>query len=149
MPFKPLKTLFVLICLSSCSNESNNEINIIVEGKKLSTITQIEYSYLYEGLPPTRTHTTTYYFANNNITSISESTFHYWHEEPEKNSTSTTEYTLSYNDEQKLIHVNAQHDHLDYSATQTYTFEYNTENKLKRATFSSGEDFLLRTLSFR
>lgn len=107
MQQKLFMTLSVLICLCSCSNESNNDDSIMIKGKRLSVITQIENSYLYEGLPPTRTHTTTYYFSNNNITSISESTFHYWHEEPEKNSTSTTEYTLSYNDEQKLIHVNA------------------------------------------
>lgn len=146
MPQKLIKSLVVLIGLSSCSNDSNGEANIIVEGKKLSSITHIEYSYLYEDLAPTRTHTTTYYFTENNITSISESTFHYWHEDPEKNSTSSTEYTFSYNNDQKLVHVIAQHEHLDYSATQIYTFEYNPENKLKKATYSSGEDFLIEQI---
>ena len=140
--------LFILLMLFSCSDESFEGSSLVIEGKELKSITQIEYVYLYVGLPPTRTHTTTYSFSNKNVVAINQTTFHYWHDEPERNSTAYADFTLNYNGNNQLINIIAEHEHLDYSASQTYDFEYQ-ENRLYKAFYRSGNDFLFeRTYTY-
>ena len=124
-------TLFFLV---SCSNEDENEENLVIAGKDLTSISHVFYNYLYSDQPATRTYTTNYTLNENKINSVNTSEFNYWHEEPDRNYTWYGESIFSYDVKNRLIKV-AQESYSDYDLTDTYfytiEFDYYEDDKIK------------------
>ena len=137
--FVLFSTLFFLV---SCSNE---EENIVVEGKSLTSITHIFYKYVIWEQPATTTHTTNYMFNDNKIDVVYNSVFHYRHEEPEKSYTGYEESIFSYDLKNRLIKV-AQERYADndltYTNFNTIEFDYYEDDKIKNLIRKDGSGAL-------
>lgn len=133
MNYRLFILFFILLFLVSCSNEGENEENIVIAGKNLSSITHVFYNYVYADLPPTRTFTTNYILNDNKIDFVNSSVFHYFDEEPSRNYTAYDESTFSYNNS-RLIKVERE-SYSDYDLTEkyflTYEFDYYENGKIK------------------
>jgi hypothetical protein len=138
MNTKSVKLLTVLLFCISCSKDSLQEENIIIQGKDLHSITYVLYNYLYPDQPATRTYTTNYVFSDNRIATINTSTFHFFYEDPSRNRTDNQESTLFYDDQNNLINVEEAY---YYSGTLTstlfYVFDYDESNRLTTLTIKN------------
>ena len=145
MKYRLFVLFSVLFFLISCSNEVENEENIVIAGKELISISHIFYNYLYSDQPATRTHTTNYSLNDNKINSVNNAVFNYFHEEADRNFTWYEESIFSYDVKSRLIKVE-QENYSDYDLTNTdlitYEFDYYENDKIKGLVLKNGDGAL-------
>ena len=142
MNYRLFVLFYTLFFLVSCSNE---EENIFIASKELTSITHIFYNYLYSDQPATRTHTTIYSLNDNKINSVNHSVFNYFHEEADLNFTWHEESIFSYDVKSRLIKVERE-GYSDYDLTNTYfstyEFDYYENDKIKGVVLKNGDGAL-------
>jgi len=143
MNYRLLNLLAVLVFCISCSKDSLQGENTIIEGKELSSITHVSYNYLYTDQPATRTYTTNYVFSDNRIATISTSVFHYFQDDPSLNHTDNLESTLSYDNRNNVINVEeVYYNSGTLTSTLFYAFDYDESNRLTNMTIKNDAGFV-------
>ena len=151
MNYRLIVLFATLLLFISCAKDSENEANIVVGNKQLSSINHVFYNYNYIDQPPTRTYTTNYTLNAGKINFINSSVFHYWHDDPGRNYTAYWDSNFSYDSNNRLIRVEedgySEYD-LSEAYTRIYEFDYYEDDKIRRMLTKDGNGTLYSKYTF-